>query len=88
MPEKPIKPETAFKVQKSKITQDIGGGKFTKTTEVRPSKKSPGQFRAEYVRIKNKDGKVIRTYKDSYDRGNKFQGRKPLRGGPEGRSQN
>ncbi len=74
----------ASKVSKSKTTESIGGGKFTKTTEVRPGK-GPGQSRAEYVRIKNADGKTIRTYKDSYDRGNKFQGRKPLRGGPEGR---
>ena len=75
------------KVQKSNKTEEIGGGKFTKTTETRPGK-GPGQSRAEYVRIKNKNGKVVKTYKDSYDRANKFQGRKPLRGGPEGRLQN
>ena len=74
------------KVEKSKTTESVGG-KFTKTTEVRPGKGS-GQSRAEYVRYKNKDGKVIRTHKDSYDRANKFQHRKPLRGGPEGRPQN
>jgi len=73
------------KVKKSKKTEQIGD-KFTKTTEVRPGK-GPGQSRAEYTRYKNQDGKVIRTYKDSYDRGNKYQGRKSLRGGPEGRSQ-
>jgi hypothetical protein len=56
--------------------------------EVKPSKISPGQSRAVYVRIRNSKGKVIRTYKDSYDRANRWQGRKPLRGGPEGRSQN
>jgi len=71
------------KVEKSKKVEKIGD-KFTKTTEVRPGK-GPGQSRAEYVRYKNRQGKVIKTYKDSYDRGNKFQGRKPLRGGPEGR---
>jgi RHS repeat-associated protein len=74
------------KVEKSKTTEKVGD-KFTKKTEVRPSKERPGQSRAEYVSVKNKDGKTIRTYKDSYDRANKFQGRKPLRGGPEGRSQ-
>jgi RHS repeat-associated protein len=71
------------KVEKSIKTEKVGS--FTKKTEVRPSKVSPGQSRAEYVRYKNKDGKTIRTYKDSYDRANKFQGRKPLKGGPEGR---
>ncbi|MFY1047876.1 RHS repeat-associated core domain-containing protein [Chryseobacterium sp. GP-SGM7] len=77
------------KVQKSKTTTTVGKeGKYTKTTEVRPSKQSPGQSRAEYTRVKNKDGKVIKTYKDSYDRANKFQHRKPLTGGPEGRPAN
>jgi RHS repeat-associated protein len=74
------------KAQKSKKVKKIGDGKFTKTTEVRPGK-GPGQSRAEYIRYKNAEGKTIRTYKDSYDRANKFQGRKPLRGGPEGRLQ-
>lgn len=72
------------KVEKSTKVEQVGD--FTKKTKVEPSKKSPGQSRAEYVTYKNKDGKTVRTYKDSYDRGNKFQGRKPLRGGPEGRS--
>jgi RHS repeat-associated protein len=75
----------ASKVQKSTSTVRIGD-KFTKKIEVRPGK-GPGQSRAEYVRIKNEKGKTIKTYKDSYDRANKFQGRKPLRGGPEGRPQ-
>ena len=79
-------PPKLSKVKKSKTTEDIGG-KYTKTTEVRPGN-GPGQSRAEYVRYKDKDGNVIRTYKDSYDRANNFQGRKPLRGGPEGRPQN
>lgn len=74
------------KVEKKTNKETIGT--FTKKTEVRPSKESPGQSRAEYVRYKNKDGKTIRTYKDSYDRANKFQGRKPLSGGPEGRPAN
>jgi RHS repeat-associated protein len=74
------------KVEKSKTTETVGG-KYTKTTEVRPSKQQPGQSRAEYVRYKNSDGKVIKTHKDSYDRANNFQHRKPLRGGPEGRPQ-
>ncbi|MBA3673950.1 MAG: hypothetical protein H0W75_03180 [Chitinophagaceae bacterium] len=82
-----VMPNKSSKVEKTKTTESIGG-KYTKTTEVRPSTKSPGQSRAEYVRIKNSSGKVVKTYKDSYDRGNKFQGRKPLRGGPEGRPQN
>lgn len=73
------------KVPKSKTTKSIDG-KFTKTTEVRPGK-GPGQSRAEYVRYKNKNGKTIRTHKDSYDRSGNFQHRKHLRGGPEGRAQ-
>jgi hypothetical protein len=73
------------KVEKSKSVEKVGE-KFTKTTEVRPSKVSPGQSRAEYTRVKNADGKVIKTYKDSYDRSNKFMHRKPLTGGPEGRT--
>ena len=70
------------KVAKSTTTEQIG--KFTKTTEVRPGR-DPGQSRAEYVRYKNEQGEVIRTYKDSYDRAGNYQGRKPLQGGPEGR---
>lgn len=71
------------KVPKSKVVNNVGG-KFTKTKEVRPGN-GPGQSRAEYVRYKNSDGKTIRSYKDSYDRANKFQGRKPTTGDPEGR---
>ena len=71
------------KVQKSKTTTTVGS-KFSKEVEVRPGR-DPGQSRAEYVTIKTKDGRTIRTYKDSYDRANKFQHRKPLSGGPEGR---
>ncbi len=63
------------KVEKSTTTESIGNGKFTKTTEVRPGR-GPGQSRAEYTRYKNQDGKVIKNVKDSYDRANKFQGRK------------
>lgn len=74
------------KVQKSKTVEQVGNGKFTKTTEVRPGK-GPGQSRAEYVRYKNTEGKTIRTYKDTYDRAGNFQHRKSLRGGPEGRPQ-
>jgi RHS repeat-associated protein len=76
-PPKPdTKPETTpSKVEKSKTTEKVGE-KFTKTTEVRPSKKSPGQSRAEYIRYKNKEGRTIKSVKDSYDRGNKFQHRK------------
>ena len=73
------------KVEKSKTVENIGD-KFTKKTEVRPGK-GPGQSRVEYSTYKNKDGKTVKTYKDCYDRGNKYQGRKPLRGGPEGREQ-
>ncbi|WP_158238005.1 RHS repeat domain-containing protein [Emticicia sp. TH156] len=73
------------KVEKSKTAEKVGE-KFTKKTEVRPGR-GPGQSRAEYVTYKNEDGKTVKTYKDSYDRGNQFQGRKPLRGGPEGRPQ-
>ena len=79
------KTTSSSKVQKSTTTRSVGGT-YTKKTVVRPGK-GPGQSRAEYVTVKTKDGRTIRTYKDSYDRGNKFQGRKPLRGGPEGRPQ-
>jgi RHS repeat-associated protein len=71
------------KVTKSKTTESLGD-RFTKITEVRPGK-GPGQSRAEYVRYKNSDGKTIRSYKDSYDRANKWWGRKPTRGDPEGK---
>ncbi|MBU8883505.1 RHS repeat-associated core domain-containing protein [Kaistella sp. DKR-2] len=65
------------KVEKSTTTTTIGKeGKYTKTTEVRPGK-GPGQSRAEYIRYKNQDGKVIKNVKDSYDRANKIQHRKP-----------
>lgn len=74
------------KVEKSTSSREIGA-KFTEKTEVRPGK-GPGQSRAEYKRVKNPEGRTIRTYKDSYDRAGKFQGRKALRGGPEGRPQN
>ena len=74
---------TASKITRSVRVERIG--RFTRTTEIRPGK-SPGQSRAEYVRVKNEKGKTIRTYKDSYDRAGKYQGRKPLTGGPEGRS--
>jgi RHS repeat-associated protein len=73
------------KVERTKTVESVGE-KFTKKTEVRPGK-GPGQSRAEYVTYKNGEGKTVKSYKDSYDRGNKFQGRKPLRGGPEGRPQ-
>ncbi|MEE1944585.1 hypothetical protein VRU48_05665 [Pedobacter sp. KR3-3] len=85
--------KTEAKVEKSVAkTVEAGSqklskvGEFTKKTEVRPEK-GPRQSRAEYTTYKNKDGKTVKTYKDSYDRGNKYQGRKPLRGGPEGREQ-
>ncbi len=71
-PEKKITPS---KVEKTRTETKVGD-KFTKTTEVRPSKQSPGQSRAEYVKYKNKDGKTIKMYKDSYDRANRFQHRK------------
>ncbi|MBN1281835.1 MAG: hypothetical protein JW985_02595 [Alphaproteobacteria bacterium] len=63
------------KVKKEIKKETIGEGKFEKTTEIRPGK-GPGQSRAEYTRIKNSEGKTIKSYKDSYDRANKFQHRK------------
>jgi hypothetical protein len=74
------------KVEKLKTVESVGE-KFIKKTEIRPGN-GPGQSRAEIVSIKNKEGKTVKTYKDSYDRANTFQHRKPLRGGPEGRPQN
>ncbi len=76
-PSKPTTSEPApSKVEKSKTTETIGN-KYKKTTEVRPSKENPGQSRAEIIKYKNPKGKTIKVVKDSYDRGNKFQGRKP-----------
>jgi len=75
------------KIKKSKKDFFIGNGRFKKTVKVVPGR-GPGQSRSEYVIIKNKQGKTIKTYKDSYDRANIFQHRKSLRGGPEGRQQN
>ena len=63
------------KVEKTTKTEKLGDGKFTKTTEVRPGR-DPGQTRAEYIRYKNKEGKVIKNVKDTYDRANKFIERK------------
>lgn len=78
----------ASKLSKVSASKKIEGisDKFTKITEVRPGR-GPGQTRAEYIRYKNTDGKVIRTRKDSYDRAGKYQHSKPMRGGPEGRPQ-
>ncbi len=73
------------KVPKSTTSRKIGT-KFTEKTKVLPGK-GPGQSRAEIKSVKNADGKVVRTQKDSFDRAGKFQHRKPLRGGPEGRRQ-
>ncbi len=73
------------KVSKETKTETVGG-KFTKKTKVVPGK-GPGQSRAEIVTVKNQKGETIRTHKDSFDRAGKFQHRKPLRGGPEGRPQ-
>lgn len=72
------------KVPKSKKTEKVGD--FSKKTKVVPGR-GPEQSRAEIVTVRNKDGKTIRTHKDLYDRSGKFQHRKPLRGGPEGRKQ-
>ena len=66
-------------------TTNVVGGKYTKSTQVRKGKDG-GQSRAEYTRFKNPDGKTIKTYKDSYDRANRWKHRKPLKGGPEGRN--
>jgi hypothetical protein len=74
------------KVNKSTTVQTIGG-KFEKKTKIIPGQ-GPGQSRSENVIIRNAAGKVIRTFKDSYDRANKFKHRKHLRGGPEGRPAN
>ena len=60
-------------------------GKFTKITWVVRGK-GGGASRAVYTVIKDSKGRVIKTFKDSYDRANRFMHRKPLRGGPEGRS--
>ncbi|MBS1600828.1 MAG: hypothetical protein JST75_21590 [Bacteroidetes bacterium] len=74
------------KVEKAIEKTEIGGGKFVKTAETRPGI-GEGQSRAVFTRVKNAEGKVVKTYKDSYNQGNKFMHRKPLTGGPEGRVQ-
>lgn len=65
----------------------MGEGKFTKKTKIIPGK-GPGQSRSEMEFVKNADGKVIRARKFSYDRANKLQHKKRVRGGPDGRGAN
>jgi len=72
------------KVNKEVREETIGNGKFTKKTKVFPGK-GPGQSRSEMEFVKNSEGKLIRSRKFSFDRGNKFQHKKSARGGPEGR---
>lgn len=74
------------KVTKSTKTEKIGD-KFTKTTKVIPGN-GPGQSRAEMEFVKNAEGKLIRARKFSYDRANKLQHKKRVRGGPDGRGAN
>jgi len=73
------------KVKKTKVVESFGD--YTKTTKVIPGK-GPGQSRSVMTYFKNATGRVVRSFKDSYDRANKFIHRKPLRGGPEGRPPN
>ncbi len=47
--------------------------------------KGPGQSRSEMEFVKHAEGKLVRSRKFSYDRGNKLLHKKPARGGPEGR---
>ena len=75
------------KVKKEIREETIGDGKFTKKTKVFPGK-GRGQSRSEMEFVKNSDGKLIRSRKFSFDRGNKFQHKKSARGGPEGRKAN
>lgn len=77
-------PKKQSKVNKETRTDEIGG-KFGRKVKIEPGR-GPGQSRSEMTIIRNADGKVIRTHKDSFDRAGKFQHRKHLRGGPEGRS--
>lgn len=72
------------KIKKS-VTK-IKIGKFTKKTKTIPGR-DPGQSRSEMEFVTNADGKLIRARKFSYDRGNKFQGKKRIVGGPDGRGQ-
>ena len=74
------------KVEKSTKVEKVGD-KFTKKTKTVPGK-GPGQSRSEMEFVKNKKGKVVRSRKFSFDRANKFQHKKPARGGPEGRPAN
>ncbi len=71
------------KVERFKTTEYLG--KYKKITEIKPGKEA-GQSRAEYIRYKNTEtGRTVNSYKDSYSKGNKFEGRDPTRGGPSGR---
>lgn len=60
------------------------GGIFHFFRKIKPGR-GGGQSRAEFIIVKNNQGRTIRTFKDSFDRAGKFQHRKPLSGGPEGR---
>lgn len=75
------------KVKKEVRNETIGEGKFTKKTKIIPGK-GPGQSRSEMEFVKNADGKLIRARKFSYDRANKIQHKKRVRGGPDGRGAN
>ncbi|MEW6746581.1 MAG: polymorphic toxin-type HINT domain-containing protein [Planctomycetota bacterium] len=59
-------------------------GDFTEKRWTVPGDRG-GASRAEYHVWKNAEGRVIKTYKDSFDQHNRWEHRKPLRGGPEGR---
>lgn len=59
-------------------------GRFTKTSWTVAGKQG-GASRATYNIIKDSKGKVVKTFKDSYDKANRSMHRKPLSGGPEGR---
>lgn len=73
----------ASKVEKATKVRELG--QFTIKTKTVPGR-GPGQSRAEITVIRNAAGRVIRTFKDTFDRANRFMHRKPLRGGPEGRA--
>lgn len=79
-----VNPVKRLSKVKKEVKVEKVGEKFEKKTKIIPGR-GPGQSRSEMEFVKNADGKLIRARKFSYDRGNKLQHKKPVRGGPDGR---
>ena len=61
-----------------KLTGKIGN-KFFKFSKTQKASKLPGQARAVYVKIFNKEGKMVKMYKDTYRIDGKFMHRRILK---------